>query len=133
MNEGPWANPSFPLWFGFLPTLQGLLLFEFEAINLFWSSVFGLGGHAVEWIAPPHRAGAIDVFGILVWPILMWLALFRLGERVQRLPARSAAAVVGAYAASLCVVVSHDGILTARLGGRFAYEWLPLYFRLLAY
>lgn len=126
------AGPSFALGFGFMPTLTGFLLFQAGYINLFWSSVFGLGGHVVEWIAPPHPAGPIDLFGILLWPILVWIGLYQLGEWIAHLPLRKARIAVGLYGGSLAMIVPLDSILNGRPGIGFAYQWLPLYLRLLA-
>ena len=127
-------TPGFALAFGFGPTLQALLIFQLGGINLFWSSIFGIGGHMVEWIDPaPHVVGSADLFGVVVWPILMWIALYRVGDWISRLPVQQARIATGIYSLSLCIIVPLEGIITTTIGTAFKYECLPLYIRLLAY
>ena len=132
--DADWADehPSFPLIFGFVPTLQGILAFHgYECVNVFWSSVFGLGGWAVERLMPPNPP-TVDAFGIIVWPVIVWLGLHQLGERLARLPAAARRAALLLYAASLCIVVPIEW-LKDLLFGNGLERAVPLYFVLWAY
>jgi hypothetical protein len=133
-TDAGWADehPSFPLMFGFAPTLQGILAFHgYECVNVFWSSVFGLGGWAVERLVPPHPP-PVDAFGIIVWPVMVWLGLHRLGERLARLPAVARRAALLLYAASLCVVVPIEWLRDILFDNGLERA-VPLYFVLWAY
>ena len=112
-TDADWASehPSFPLIFGFAPTLQGILAFHgFHCVNVFWSSVFGFGGWAVERLVPPHPP-IVDAFGIIVWPILVWLGLYSLGERLARLPATARRTALVLYGTSLCLAVPYESLM----------------------
>jgi hypothetical protein len=110
------------------PVIEAVVLFATGGINLFWSSIFGLGGFVVEWVAPPHGMGAIDLFGILVWPILVLAMLHWLAGRIWALADPMRRLVVAAYLLSLAIIGPLDGASYPP-----AYQSLPLYVRLIDY
>ena len=132
MDQDAHSQPGFAPRFtiAMAPLAEGFLLFFLlEWINPLWSSLFGLGGHLVEWIAPPHGLGWVDLFGLLVWPVLLLAMLHWLGGRLLRLPGRGRAIALGAYCLSLLCVVP----LAAVEGGDLRLDRLPLYFALWDY
>jgi hypothetical protein len=132
MNQDARSQPGFAPRFAIAmaPLVEGFLLFFLlELINPLWSSLFGLGGHMVEWIAPPHGMGWIDLFGLLVWPVLLLAMLHWLSGRLLRLPGWTRGIALVAYCLSLLCVVPLDAVE----GGDWGLDRLPLYFALWAY
>lgn len=126
-------HPGFTLAFGFAPTLAAWIGFHiFGAVNLFWSSMFGLGGWMLRWLLPMDL-GPLELFGLLGWPAILWIALHRLGEAVGRLapPARRAALCV--YGASLCLVAPMHRLADIPDSIGIERVELPLYFLLWVY
>lgn len=128
-RHSPDAEFAFRMAFTLAPTIEAIILFwGVGAINLLWSSIFGLAGHLIEWNVPHERSSALHILGVFVWPIAIWTGLYVLSGWVWHASRHVRFAAVALFVVSLCVVVPNDGILI----GPFKYEGWPLYVRLLA-
>jgi hypothetical protein len=131
MDQDTRPQPGFAPRFAIAmtPLVEGFLLFFLlDWTNPLWSSLFGLGGHVVEWIAPPHALGWIDLFGLLVWPVLLLAMLHWLSGGLMRLPGPGRRIALGAYCLTLLFVVPRDVVER----GDWGLDRLPLYFALWA-
>jgi hypothetical protein len=118
--------------FAVLPVVSGGTLPVFGYVNLIWGSLFGLPGVVFHWTRLWHPLWT-DLIWTVAWPIVLIFLLGRLARWILLSRPQTRAACLMLYAASFVAIVPVDGILTAPLGERFDYEYLPLYVKLLVY
>ena len=109
----------------FLPVFTGPEL-STAFINVFWETVYGLGFFAAELLFGPMHPGPVGfsilIFGMIVWPIAIMAALYRIMLSILRKRSRTAVIIL----AALFVISLSYNVRIGGVPGTFVQR-LPLY------
>jgi hypothetical protein len=125
----------FSLWFGLWPLFLGIFLpyvpfgGDRRLLNVFWSLLYGFGLWSIDHIVglSNSTASSFLLFGGLIWPTTVSLALFVFGWRLCRGDKRRMRAT-----AVLVLAASSLAMVDLNLVYREPFSSLPTYFQLLS-